>query len=78
MSRKKSLSKGLFGMAPAIVDAALAELSPEQRDSINANQAQRIMEAGIACAGTIGRILEGEDNPPGRAAPDYSAGHAHE
>lgn len=58
MTRKRSLSKGLFGMAPKIVEAALEELTPEQANKISANQAQKIMEAAISCAGTIGRILE--------------------
>lgn len=68
MSRKRSLSAGLFGMAPALAEAALEQLTPDQRNAITASQAQEIMETCVAAAGTIGRILEGDANPPGRAA----------
>lgn len=64
MSRKRSLSAGLFGMGPAIAEAAVEQLTPDQRAGIDATKAQKIMEAAIACAGTIGRILEGTDVPP--------------
>jgi hypothetical protein len=61
-SRKRPLAGSLFGMPAAIVDAALEQLTPEQRTGINASKAQRIMEVAVSAAGTIGRILEETDH----------------
>lgn len=64
MTRRKSLTGSLFAMPAALVDAALAELTPEQRTKIDPNKAEEIMLVCVDAAARIGRIIE---RPPPQA-----------
>ena len=68
MTRKRSLTTGLFGMPQALTEAALGELTPAQREGITAEQAGAIMRLMVNTAESVGRIME--QRPPAQVFLD--------
>ena len=58
MTRKRSVTAGIFAMPQAITEAALSCLTPDQRAAIDAEKAADIMRITILCAQGIGSIVE--------------------
>jgi hypothetical protein len=58
MTRRKSLTTGLFGMPQALTEAALTQLTPAQRDTLRSDQAGDIMRLMVDTAEKVGRIVE--------------------
>lgn len=57
MTRKRSLTAGVFSMPQALTDTALAQLTPEQRAAIRPEQAGAMMRLMVDTAEHFGRIL---------------------
>lgn len=59
MTRRKSLTAGIFGTPQALTEAALEQLTPQQREAITAEHAGEIMRLMVDTAESFGTIVEG-------------------
>jgi hypothetical protein len=70
MTKKRTLAASLFGMPQAVVETALEQLTPEQREAITPTQAGELLQVALNFTNAVGRILEGPVPKQARAGED--------